>query len=87
MVPHCVWIRLFGLLGEIAAGLDLWRGKSGYQMEVQIVVGLLSRLHVLTGIGSRQGVQIFFHFFSKRARFDTVRISVGQLLPLKYLGQ
>lgn len=61
MASLCVWIgdaaaerRVFG---EIAPRLGLQRENSRYQMEMQAALGLLSRLHVLAGIGLRSAVE------------------------------
>jgi len=60
----CVWIddaaaerRVFGLFREIAVRLGLRRENGRYQREVQALLGLLSRLHVLAGIGLRRAVE------------------------------
>lgn len=64
MAPFCIWIddataerRVFRFLGEIAVRLGLQRENRRYQMEVQAALGLLSRLHVLAGIGLRRAVE------------------------------
>lgn len=49
------WSR--GFFREIAARLGIWRENSRYQAEVQAALGLLSRLHVLAGIGLRRAVE------------------------------
>lgn len=49
--------RVFGFFREIAARLGVRRENSRYQTKVQAVLGLLSRLHVLAGIGLRRAVE------------------------------
>lgn len=64
----------------IAARLGLWRENSRYQTEVQAASGLLSRLHVLAGIGLRRAVETRAWWKREEACNATMAISVSRHL-------